>query len=71
VECAQRFSELEGPPGSPEAVARGCTCDPWTNRAGKGEGTFEGVIFHPDWRCPLHGKPEIANLPRIYRGGRC
>jgi len=46
------------PPGSPGAVAQGCTCDPVKNH--NGEGTEGGRVFYPDWTCPLHGLDVIA-----------
>jgi hypothetical protein len=51
-------------PGSPEALANGCTCDPVENHHGKGEMLPEGrgPVFCPDNDCPLHGLETIAKL---------
>jgi hypothetical protein len=48
-------------PGSPEAVAEGCTCPVSDNAHGRGAGTMPSsnglptrvFVFHSD--CPLHG----------------
>jgi len=41
-------------PGSPEAVARGCTCPTTINRQGRG--TLHGQpLFYRDRKCPVHG----------------
>jgi hypothetical protein len=42
-------------PGSPAAVAAGCTCDPVLNSYGYGTHTDRGHEFWPDSVCPLHG----------------
>jgi len=52
-----RFDVDDPTPGSPEAIAKGCTCDQVKNRNGKGE--KEGELFYPDWKCPLHGLDAI------------
>ena len=47
----------EGPnPGSPEAVAKGCTCPVIDNHHGRGFGV-DGKQFWMDGGCPLHGWP--------------
>lgn len=54
-------------PGSPEAVAQGCTCAVWDNANGQGAW---GTGTKPDgeklfWRsedCPLHGEAVPAGL---------
>ena len=50
---------FEHEPGSPEAIAQGCTCPP---QAGPGA-TPDGRpgFFVCDWQCPMHGV-EIAEL---------
>jgi len=41
------------PPGSPEAVAQGCTCSTTLNR--HGQGTLHGQpLFYFDRKCPVH-----------------
>lgn len=42
-------------PGSPEAIARGCTCPPDLNNNGQGTTGLRGRQFLCDWQCPLHG----------------
>ena len=52
----------EHPPGSPEAVAKGCTCSPVLNRHGRG--TLHGeppFYFAKD--CPLHAVEAAAQRP--------
>jgi len=57
--ASRRADGLDHPtPGSPEAMARGCTCDPVKNRDGAGE--VEGTVFHTDWGCLLHGRVVIV-----------
>lgn len=41
-------------PGSPQAIAQGCICDPGKNNGGRGEEN-DGLRFQVDKRCPLHG----------------
>jgi hypothetical protein len=45
---------FEHEPGSPEAIAQGCTCPP---QAGPGAvmGHDGTPGFACDWRCPMHG----------------
>lgn len=38
-------------PGSPGALAHGCTCPP----ADRGIDPSRPHIFRADWKCPLHG----------------
>ena len=50
------------PPGSPEAVAKGCTCPVFDNAHGRGymggvkDEDTGGTIFVIVASCPLHGK---------------
>lgn len=42
-------------PGSPEAIAAGCTCSPIDNNDGRG-GRYDGMLCY--WvrdDCPIHG----------------
>jgi hypothetical protein len=58
--------EPEHTPGSPEAIAKGCTCDPVINSGGRGTLSPSGqVAFMPNNDCPLHG---IAIVKRLLRG---
>ena len=42
--------------GAPEAIKRGCTCDPVENCNGEGHRGQSGIrLFAPDDACPLHG----------------
>jgi hypothetical protein len=43
-------------PGSPAAIAIGCTCSQVKNRYGKGEVQPGRLVFHCLPGCPLHGK---------------
>jgi hypothetical protein len=43
------MQSVDPPPASHEARIRGCICNPFINRCGKGE------VFHVDSLCPLHG----------------
>jgi hypothetical protein len=44
------------PPGSPEALAAGCLCDPVANRDGEGASdAVPGLWFVFNQTCPLHG----------------
>ena len=49
-------------PGSPEAVANGCTCPRMDNANGRGAcGTSgEKAVFWIDQDCPSHGPKETA-----------
>ena len=53
-------------PGSPEARASGCTCDPAENDYGKGRTLPDGRgrAFRPNDDCPMHGLEAIAKLLR-------
>jgi hypothetical protein len=42
-------------PGSADAVACGCTCDLIKNDFGRGKLDPDGVAFHCDETCPVHG----------------
>lgn len=45
-------------PGSPEAIAAGCTCPVIDNHHGKGVPTSTGErLFWYDAACPMHGTP--------------
>ena len=47
------MERLKLEPGSPQAVAQGCTCSPTLNR--HGQGTFHGQPrFYYDRKCPIH-----------------
>jgi hypothetical protein len=47
------------PPGSREAVEKGCTCDPDLNRDGVGYRTTRGdPLFFIEDDCPLRGHKE-------------
>jgi hypothetical protein len=46
--------EKPPPPGSPEAIALGCTCPAWEN--GWGAGRADGTFFVRGG-CPLHRPP--------------
>jgi hypothetical protein len=47
---------FEHQPGSPEAVAQGCTCSPALNHNGDGApGPGGRPIFHCDLGCPIQG----------------
>lgn len=50
-------------PGSPDAVARGCTCPVRDNRAGQGAGVVHpnDVFFWVTEGCPLH--PAVTRPP--------
>jgi hypothetical protein len=57
--------EPEHTPGSPEAIAKGCTCDPVINSGGRGTLSASGqVAFIPDNSCPLHGLALVKRLLR-------
>ena len=48
------MTQIEHPPGSPEATAHGCTCSPVLNRHGRG--TLHGdPPFYVSKECPMHG----------------
>jgi hypothetical protein len=50
---------LKSQPGSPDAVAQGCTCSPTLNRHGKG--TFHGQPrFYYARKCPVHRMEEAS-----------
>jgi hypothetical protein len=44
-------------PGSPEAIARGCTCSPQLNDHGRGrfDERHQKMIHFPKNDCPMHG----------------
>jgi len=60
----------EFPPGAPEALARGCTCDQGKNNNGKGVPVPEAVagpgrtgpLYRPNSTCPIHGVAAIGDL---------
>ena len=46
-------------PGSPEAIAHGCTCPADVNNHGQGATGVKGCQYVCDWQCPVHSmKPE-------------
>ena len=47
-------------PGAPNALAKGCTCDPISNRYGAGLHVDGTSIYVPDLNCPLHGVDAIS-----------
>jgi len=48
------------PPGSPEAVAQGCSCSTTLNR--HGQGTLHGQPrFYYDRKCPVHRHAEVGD----------
>ena len=51
-------------PGSAEAVARGCICDPGKNDEGRGARNDE-LQFLVDKRCPLHGAGALKRVEDI------
>lgn len=61
----------EHAPGSPGAVADGCTCPVMDNHHGQGSGFLDGEgnpVFWFDSRCPLHGHSRpIAQDALIYQ----
>jgi hypothetical protein len=60
-----RSKEPEHTPGSPEAIAEGCTCDPVINSNGRGTVSASGqVAFIPNDDCPLHGLAVVKELFR-------
>jgi hypothetical protein len=60
-----RSEEQEHTPGSPEAIAKGCTCNPIMNRGGQGTLSESGQLaFMPNNDCPLHG---LAVAKRLLR----
>jgi hypothetical protein len=54
-------------PGSPEAIAAGCTCSPQLNDKRNDRRRLDGQSFITDQRCPMHGLDALAAL--IDRGG--
>jgi hypothetical protein len=48
------------PPGSPEAIAQGCICEPARNFHGAGAVGPMGRLFYPENDCPLHGPARIG-----------
>jgi uncharacterized protein YjbI with pentapeptide repeats len=51
------------PPGSPDAVANGCTCLPTINENGMGLARPGiGQIFYPAADCPLHGLDVVRRM---------
>ena len=46
-------------PGSPQAVAQGCTCPVMDNNNGRGLCELDGMpVYWVNAGCPLHDKPE-------------
>lgn len=54
------FQDPELKPGAPDALAKGCTCDPHRNRYGAGQHEEGAAVYLPDLNCPLHGLEAIA-----------
>ena len=63
VEILREWEGLIPTPGSPSAVAQGCTCPVYDNAHGAGRGKDEHgrVVYVRDWDCPLHGTPYKRN----------
>ena len=63
VEILREWEEFIPTPGSPSAVAQGCTCPVYDNAHGAGRGKDEHgqVVYVRDWDCPLHGTPYKRN----------
>jgi hypothetical protein len=59
---------LRTPPGSPQALKRGCTCFPADNRFGSGRWSpgAEHPIYTVDTECPLHGINAMLELFGVY-----
>ena len=57
VEILREVAEYLPNPGSPAAVARGCTCPVYDNAHGAGLGKDEHgqVVYVMSEDCPLHG----------------
>jgi hypothetical protein len=55
---------LRTPPGSLQALNRGCTCFPAENRFGCGrwEPGADHPVFTVDTECPLHGVNAMLDL---------
>ena len=49
------MSTPEHPPGSPEAVAQGCTCSSALNHNGEGIPGPRGRYYQAELQCPMHG----------------
>lgn len=59
--------EEQPPPGSPEALERGCVCSPNQNRNGAGvRGPDGAMMFFALYWCPVHGITK--GLEAIRRG---
>jgi hypothetical protein len=43
------------PPGSRDAIAKGCKCSAIDNNYGKGTQQGDEFLFFPELECPLHG----------------
>jgi hypothetical protein len=53
-------------PGSPEAIAKGCTCDPKRNANGAGHDLMGRHTWFPANDCPMHG---LDAAPKAVRSG--
>lgn len=54
---ALRALRRQSRPGSPAAIAHGCTCSAQENRGGRGLADVNGVpVYHFRADCPLHGR---------------
>ena len=60
VEILREWEEFIPTPGSPAAVAQGCTCPVYDNAHGAGMGRDEHgrVVYVMSEGCPLHGGEE-------------
>lgn len=56
-------------PGSPAAIAQGCTCDPVKNNQGQGFPHPKGRRFEPANDCLWHGPDAMFDL-LLAQGGR-
>ena len=50
---------FEHEPGSPEAIAQGCSCPPHAGRGATPDGRPGFFVCH--WQCPIHGV-QLAEL---------
>lgn len=63
----QIYNRANVNPGSPAAVASGCTCPVHDNHHGEGIPDGAARLWWMDTTCPLHGEPD--NLIAANRGG--
>lgn len=55
ISAAAPFQDVELKPGTPDALQKGCTCDPFHNRFGAGHHEDGKAVYFPNQDCPLHG----------------